>query len=70
MMRLAIVFLLVGMTHFLQAKECAAPGIKPTECLPNNCQLPDCACEESEPDVELRERPQVNEKLPILLINA
>ena len=55
--KLVIVFI-IGMLHNALANECIPPGVEPERCN-SECQLPDCACEESEPDVPLAERPQV-----------
>ena len=59
MCRLFLLFLFIGVTmSFAYAADCVPPGVDPQKCNAD-CQLPDCACEESEPDIPLNERPQV-----------
>ena len=57
-------FLLVKVLCCVNARTCNPDeGIAPESCDPNICVLPDCACEESEPDIPLADRPQVLTKL-------
>ena len=65
MARLLINFLLfVKVLCCVNARTCNPDeGIAPESCDPNICVLPDCACEESEPDIPLADRPQVLTKL-------
>jgi len=44
---------------YVYARECEPPGIEPPPCDPASCLLPNCACETSEPDIPLAERPQI-----------
>ena len=60
MVRLVIGFVLFGVICSVKSRTCSPDeGITPGPCDENICLLPDCVCEESEPDVPLAERPQV-----------
>ena len=58
MIRQALTIFIIGVIYSVLARDCISPGVEPQKCN-SDCQLPDCACEESEPDVALAERPQV-----------
>ena len=60
MLRFMICVLLFFMVSYATSRECNPDdGTNPGPCDPNVCKLPDCACEKSEPDVPLADRPQV-----------
>ena len=60
MARLVVGLFLLGFLYCTHARKCNPDeGVEPTQCDPNICMPPDCACEESEPDIPLAERPQV-----------
>ena len=60
MARIIICFVLFGLICSVQSRTCNPDeGIQPGPCDGSTCFLSDCACEESEPDVPLAERPQV-----------
>ena len=61
MARLVIGIFFFGLLCFAQARKCDPDeGTDPLPCDPSVCVLPDCACETSEPDIPLADRPQVN----------
>ena len=60
MLKFTICLLLFYMVSYANSRECNPDeGTNPGSCDPNVCKLPDCACEQSEPDIPLVERPQV-----------
>ena len=61
MTRLVVGFFLLGVLCSVQARKCDPnEGTEPLPCDPSVCVLPDCACETSEPDIPLADRPQVS----------
>ena len=58
MIRQVLNILIIGVVYNVLARKCLPPGVEPQKCN-SDCQLPDCACEDSEPDIDLEERPQV-----------
>ena len=61
MARLVIGLFFLGVLCSVQARKCDPDeGTDPLPCDPSVCVLPDCACETSEPDISLADRPQVN----------
>ena len=61
MTRLVVGFFLLGALCSVQARKCDPnEGTEPLPCDPSVCVLPDCACETSEPDIPLADRPQVS----------
>ena len=61
MARLVAGIFFLGVFSYVHARNCEPPGIVPLPCDEAVCTLPDCACEEAEPDVLLEERPQVSD---------
>jgi len=60
MTRLVVGFFLLGVLCSVQARKCDPnEGTEPLPCDPSVCVLPDCACETSEPDIPLADRPQI-----------
>ena len=61
MTRLVVRFFLLGVLCSVQARKCDPnEGTDPLPCDPSVCLLPDCACETTEPDIPLADRPQVS----------
>ena len=61
MTRLVVGFFLLGVLCSVQARKCDPnEGTDPLPCDPSVCLLPDCACETTEPDIPLADRPQVS----------
>ena len=57
-------FLFIGTLFCGHARICNPDeGVEPGPCDPSVCLLPECACEQSEPEVPLADRPQVGDLL-------
>ena len=60
MTRLVVIAVLLGLSISVHARTCDPnEGTAPLPCDPNVCSPPDCACEQTEPEVLLADRPQV-----------
>ena len=60
MMRTVVIVFLLGLSSVAYARTCDPDeGTEPTPCDPNVCVPPECACETTEPEVPLADRPQV-----------
>lgn len=61
MIRLVVGAVLLGLLSSAYGRTCDPDeGTEPLPCDPNVCFPPDCACETTEPEVPLADRPQVN----------
>ena len=65
MARIVVVgFFFIGTLFCVHARTCNPDeGVVPGPCDPSVCLLPECACEESEPEIPLADRPQVGDLL-------
>ena len=60
MTRLVVIAVLLGLSFSVHARTCDPnEGTEPLPCDPKNCTPPACACETTEPEVLLADRPQV-----------
>ena len=60
MTRLVVIAVLLGLSFSVDARTCDPnEGTEPLPCDPNVCTPPECACETTEPEVPLADRPQV-----------
>ena len=60
MARLVVIAVLLAVSISVDARTCDPnEGTAPLPCDPNVCTPPDCACETTEPEVPLADRPQV-----------
>ena len=60
MTRLVVIAVLLGLSISVHARTCDPnEGTDPLPCDPKVCTPPDCACETTEPEVLLADRPQV-----------
>ena len=60
MTRLVVIAVLLGLSFSVHARTCDPnEGTEPLPCDPNVCTPPECACETTEPEVPLADRPQV-----------
>jgi len=60
MTRLVVIAILLGLSFSVHARTCDPnEGTEPLPCDPKNCTPPACACETTEPEVLLADRPQI-----------